>query len=317
MPDSALIGTPPTSYGDRLVYEVLAELYPGVLKKATAAQARNANPRSRSIGMVVGASFAVLLVLMITSARLCVRFYRSRSFGADDIFIIPAAVGCIAYLCLDIAQETAGCLGKHVYACTYEQFKWFYEVRSDSAANLSLRKSLTHSKLAHHCFPVFYFTVFCVKISITLANRRITGMTSKKWQIAHWTYLVLLVFLMAICVMFNIFPCSPIATYFTLQSVAEVPDPTTIKCLNLNAISLATQICHIVTDWLLLPVPLIIIWQLQMPLSRKIRLMLVFCVGFISSLASVIRNVLTQELTSDVDVTCKNTVSRDRRQSSR
>ena len=72
MPDSALIGTPPASYGDRLVYKVLAELYPAVLKKATAAQARNANPRSRSTGMVVGASFAILLVIMITSARLCV-----------------------------------------------------------------------------------------------------------------------------------------------------------------------------------------------------------------------------------------------------
>ena len=278
-----------------------------------AAQARNANPRSRSIGMVGGASFAVLLVLMIKSARLCMRIYRSRSFGADEIFIIPAAVGCVAYLCLDIAQETAGCLRKHFYACTYEEFKWFYEVCSDSAAKLNLRKSLTLSKLAHYCFPIFYFTVFCVKVSITLANRRIIGMTSKKWQIAHWTYLVILVCLMAICVMLNIFPCSPIATYFTLQSVAEVPDPTTIKCLNLNAISLAIRIRHTVTDWLLLPVPLIITWQLQMPLSRKIRLMLVFCVGFISSLASIIRNVLTQELTSDVDVICKTTVSRDRR----
>lgn len=130
-------------------------------------------------------------------------------------------------------------------------------------------------------------------------------MTSKKWQIAHWTYLALLICIMPICVFLNIFPCSPIATYFTLQSIAEVADPKTIKCLDQNAISLATRYLHIVTDWLLLPVPLIIIWRLQMPVSRKVRLMLVFCVGLISSIASIIRNVLTERLTTDIDITCK------------
>ena len=45
---------------------------------------------------------------------------------------------------------------------------------------------------------------------------------------------------------------------------------TMINCLDQNAISLTTRHCHIVTDWLLLPVPLIIIWRLQMHFSRKI-----------------------------------------------
>ena len=162
-------------------------------------------------------------------------------------------------------------------------------------------------KLSHCCFPIFYFRVFCVKISITLANRRITGMTSKRWQIAHWMYLALLITIMPISVFLNVFPCSLIATYFTLQSIAAVPHPRTTKCLDQNAISLATRILHIVTDWLLLAVPLIIIWRLQMPLSRKLRLMLVFTVGIVSSVATIIRNVLTQRLTNGAtaDSTCK------------
>ncbi len=79
---------------------------------------------------------------------------------------------------------------------------------------------------------------------------------------------------------------------------------TKIKCLDLNAIILAIRIYHTVTDWLLLPVPLIIILRLQM-LYRKLRLMLVFCVGFFSSFASIIGNVLIQELTSNINGTCK------------
>ena len=130
-------------------------------------------------------------------------------------------------------------------------------------------------------------------------------MTSKNWQIAHWVYLALLGCLMPICVLLNIFPCSPIPTYFTLQSIARVPDPKTIRCLNQDAISLATRYSHIVTDWLLLPVPLIIIYRLQMPVGRKIRLMLVFCLGFISSAASIVRNVLVTRQTNQFDVTCE------------
>ena len=41
-----------------------------------------------------------------------------------------------------------------------------------------------------------------------------------------------------------------------------------------------------------------------MPLYRKLRLMRVFCVGYISSLVSIIGNVLKQELTSNINGTC-------------
>ena len=80
---------------------------------------------------------------------------------------------------------------------------------------------------------------------------------------------------------------------------------TRISCPDQIVIILAIRIYHIVTDWLILPVPLIIIWRLQMPLYRKLRLMRVFCVGYLSSLASIIGNVLKQELTSNINGTCK------------
>ena len=75
--------------------------------------------------------------------------------------------------------------------------------------------------------------------------------------------------------------------------------------LDQEAIGLATRYVHIVTDWLFLPVPLIVIFKLQMPLGKKFRLILVFCVGFISSLASIIRNILTVRLESRLNITYK------------
>ena len=78
--------------------------------------------------MIAGSSFAFCLVLLTTGTRLWVRNNRSRALGADDVLIGPAAVGCLAYLSLLIAQESAGRLGKHIYDCTYQEFRWFYEV---------------------------------------------------------------------------------------------------------------------------------------------------------------------------------------------
>lgn len=79
---------------------------------------------------------------------------------------------------------------------------------------------------------------------------------------------------------------------YSLKAVAKVADPHTIKCLNGDQIGQATRYLHIITDWLLIPVPLIIIWRTQMPLSKRLRLMSVFAVGLVSSLASITRNVL-------------------------
>ena len=75
--------------------------------------------------MIVGLSFAIALVMLVTCARLYTRKFRKRAFGADDIVIIPGAIGCVAYLSLIIGQATVGCLGKHLYDCTYEEVGWF------------------------------------------------------------------------------------------------------------------------------------------------------------------------------------------------
>ena len=132
-------------------------------------------------------------------------------------------------------------------------------------------------------------------------------MTSRNWQIAHWIYLALLLILLPTCVLLGTFRCSPISTGFTLQAIARVPGSKAIKYLNVGAINTATRSLHIITDWLLLPVPIIIIWQLQMRLSQKIRLMLVFCLGVISSIASIMRNVLISRVT--LDTNCMSLIS--------
>ena len=128
MSESVLIGEEPIRQDDKLIHKALNELSPAILKLSKAARAHHAPSQTRAPSMITGSSFALLLLLVITTARLWVRGHRSRAFGADDYAIIPGALGCVVYLSLLIAQESAGCLGKNIYHCTYQEFRWFYEV---------------------------------------------------------------------------------------------------------------------------------------------------------------------------------------------
>ena len=142
MSPSALLGQSPISSNDELVYKGLLETSPGILKALPLLP--HVFNQSRAPSMIIGSSFAIALAIIITCARLWVRMFRTRAFGADDVVIIFACIGCVAYLALDIASETAGCLGKHIYNCTYEEFGYFYEV------SRSLFFGLEHSADEEH-----------------------------------------------------------------------------------------------------------------------------------------------------------------------
>lgn len=150
---------------------------------------------------------------------------------------------------------------------------------------------------------MFYFTVFCVKISITLANLRITGLTSMKWLYTHWAYLGIFSCLMPVCVFLTTFSCSPTAAVLSPKYTGTMSTSNNSICLNEGAVGLFTRIFHVVTDCFLLPIPLVIIRRLHMPLVRKMRLMFVFCIGLISSVASIVRIILSERVTADL--TCK------------
>ena len=81
--------------------------------------------------MIASTSVALALVILITGARLCLRFFRrDLKVGIDDFVIVPAALTAVAYFALAIGMVVYGGAGKHIYDLTYEEIDWFYEVRS-------------------------------------------------------------------------------------------------------------------------------------------------------------------------------------------
>jgi len=274
---SALLGQPPATQNDYYIQNALLLLSPSQINPDPAypfAPPAPANPSpSRAKYMIIGQSFAIAIIAIITIIRLLTRKFYLRSWGMDDWVIIPGILGGITYITIDIIAETKGCLGEHQWDCTYEKLGWFYVM--GRAAD-----------------PIFYFAVFTVKTSIALANGRITGLQSQKWTIAYWISLFIVLGLLISTVTVNIFQCNPVRPFFSIIALGKMEDPADLKCIDINAVSLSFRALHICTDWMLLSVPIIIIYRLNVSVTIKLRLAFVFGIGAMSSIATIVRETI-------------------------
>lgn len=124
-------------------------------------------------------------------------------------------------------------------------------------------------------------------------------MASKSWQYIHWGFISLFLCLWPILTIINIATCLPVPANFSLWYTGSMKNPLRIHCLNRNAISLGSRIIHILTDCALLCVPIFIVARLQMPKARKYRLIAIFAIGGMSTIASICRNIFISRTYSD------------------
>ena len=90
---SAFWGNPPANDYDKSILIGISGSKTGKYKIPPKLPLAPGSPVSQSVPPVVGMSFALALVVVITGGRLAARtFYRGQKFGLDDIMIIPAVV---------------------------------------------------------------------------------------------------------------------------------------------------------------------------------------------------------------------------------
>lgn len=130
-----------------------------------------------------------------------------------------------------------------------------------------------------------------IKISIVAFNRRLTGLTSHKWMIAHYVFFALVVAFMITALFTELFQCAgPVDLKFSLVALGR--HPTGTKCLNGNELGYGLAIIHSACDFALLTVPLIILYQMKLSTGKKVRLGFLFSIGSLSCIGSVMRQVV-------------------------
>ncbi|KAI3340302.1 hypothetical protein F4824DRAFT_497252 [Ustulina deusta] len=75
------------------------------------------------------------------------------------------------------------------------------------------------------------------------------------------------------------------------------------RCINTDASIIATSAVNVVSDFSILMVPTIAIWQLQLPLKAKLGVATVFGIGIIANVTSIARLYYSIQLTRTIDIT--------------
>ncbi|KAI9718426.1 MAG: hypothetical protein M1812_004147 [Candelaria pacifica] len=235
---------------------------------------------SRSGGIIAGSAVTIVIMVFFTVARLILRWRRKsgQQFGADDWMIIPALIFAVLYPALQIFLAQHAGAGRHLYDVTYHQFYVFNLVSSIGKI-------------------VFYFAVATTKLSITLFNMRLTGLSSPRWMKAHWGFFAFLVCYMLTIFFTNVFQCDPPRAKF--DSIASGKLPHKARCYSDALQGTVLSIIHVLTDVCLLSVPIIVLWKTKIDWKTKARLYFVFCIGGMSFVASIMRLVALSHLHTD------------------
>ena len=154
----------------------------------------------------------------------------------------------------------------------------------DSLLTQQLLKGLLTTIIFYYC------TVTMIKVSICLFNLRLTGVTSRAWRIYHYVILACLAgFALGVILMYTA-SCNPPMVRFSLSDFGRRDYMT--KCnraITSSEPNTIISVLHVVFDLFLLPVPLIVIWRLQMAISQRIRLVFLFSIGLLSMIGAVMR----------------------------
>ncbi|KAF3903249.1 hypothetical protein ABW20_dc0105918 [Dactylellina cionopaga] len=157
----------------------------------------------------------------------------------------------------------------------------------------------------HACFKFVFFhligytwSVTLIKMSILFLYERIIPKTHSMRKVLIGFMVFQIVYFFA-CELTFIFQCNPIegALDFTFR-LYEAP-----KCIPLKPMLYSFGIIHIFVDLALLVLPIRVIWELQMPIKRKLSCLSLFVVGALGCVCAIMRVVTLAKLLNGFDFT--------------
>ena len=120
-------------------------------------------------------------------------------------------------------------------------------------------------------------------------------------MVIHNILLILLVSYVLVAMFLSLFQCRPALVNYDLIKTGKLSHP--LVCLDTNSLGIGLSVVHIVFDFVLLSVPIIVLVKVKMDLATKIRIGFLFSVGSISCIGSIMRQKL--QTMEGLDASCK------------
>ncbi|RYP85778.1 hypothetical protein DL769_000886 [Monosporascus sp. CRB-8-3] len=216
------------------------------------------------------------LALFFLSQRLYTKIFLARGLQIDDGFLIISYLFSIATQILVIRSFAIGCQGVHAWEIPIEDFENF----------------LLHVYIAS---PAFIPCASFAKLALLAYYLRLSP---QRWfHIAVWSTIGMIAIYSFIIFFGLIFVCNPVRMAFTVTENIEG------SCLQQPALFIAIAVTNTVTDVILFIMPIPMVWNLKMPRTQKFGVVLVFAVGSMTVITSVVRACVLPELFNNPDGT--------------
>ncbi|KAJ6086231.1 hypothetical protein N7486_010512 [Penicillium sp. IBT 16267x] len=215
------------------------------------------------------ASGAVCLVaaVIVVAMRFISRRMTRASLGLDDLLTFIALGFYIAFSVFFLLTTRFG-MGKHI-------------IYISSAKWLTLSITIAEA--------LYCFTMMSTKAAILMFYRRI--FPQKRFHVLVWVLLV-------VVISYNL--ASMFATVMQCMPVEHQWDPSVpATCIAYFSVVIYSGVTTVVTDFIILGMPIPLIYTLQVSKDKKRGLMVVFSWGLATCIVSIVRTIKASALTSD------------------
>ncbi|MCJ1424710.1 hypothetical protein MMC29_002598 [Sticta canariensis] len=218
------------------------------------------NPPSIGYYTVLCATVCLPLITIFVGLRIFTKVFVLHKVCTEDFVCVLAWMGATVYVTLALALNNHGA-GKHQWNVTTTDISEFNHI--------------------NYFVQILYgVTVFTAKLSILLLLSRIFGTsTALKWRIK--VLIAVLAVFYATSTLLKIFICIPIRKVWT----PTLPG----TCLRMSRVYIVNCIASIVSDFIILILPMSSIWGLKTTTMRKVGITALFAAGAFACVSSIIR----------------------------
>ncbi|THZ29490.1 hypothetical protein D6C89_01993 [Aureobasidium pullulans] len=235
------------------------------------------NPHSTGYQQTICNVICVIFVTLFVGMRIYTRIRLVKCVSWDDYLIALATLVFYADVGLFQYIVKVG-LGKHLWDVSAASFSpTFLEVWTFAAM-------------------IYSISMLFIKMSILMLYRRLFPINNFKYL--WWGCLFCTVGYGLGAIFSSLFACVPVRANWDLTVEAD-------RCIDKKAFYIGNGVMNIITDLMILALPIPIVWRLSLELRQKIILSVVFTLGSISCVISLVRllSIITWIRVGDADIT--------------
>ncbi|KAH6675008.1 hypothetical protein B0J14DRAFT_653183 [Halenospora varia] len=232
---------------------------------------------ARAMKFVVVSIVLTLLSAFFVGIRLIARVVILKNGGQDEIAIVASLICAFGLLAASLAEARFG-LGKHVY-----------ELENDEIRNIL--KSLW--------VAIFFYTMSLTLTKLSIVLQYLRVFVGPRIRRACWATIWLILLYGFQATFISAFNCYPVSGFWDLSVKS--------KCISKEFLWFFNASFNILTDIIIIGLPMPVVSNLQIPAKQKILIMAIFALGGFACLVSILRLHSLYVLSRSKDLTWDNT----------